>query len=223
MQMMTRKKLMPTTLMVLLSLVALGGLLLVNPSNTPLSPGGEAWATSLGARGGVGTSAGAGGGARRARVRVLPPGALPGLLELGPCWRWRWCRGRGCGCSRQGRRRGSSGDPKRLCTVRHRRPLTPNCTRKEGHHDESRTRSAAAPSRADHRAGPGARRARADGLGMRDADRREASRHPDRLSPAHRERALGGTAVRALENGAQAARAPGSVRRGAGGGARRAA
>ena len=63
MPMMTRKKLMPTTLMVLVSVVALGGLLLVNPGNTLLSTGGEAWATSLGARGGVGTSAGYGGGA----------------------------------------------------------------------------------------------------------------------------------------------------------------
>ena len=63
MQMMTRKKWMPTTLMVLVSMVALGGLLLVNPGNTLLSTGGEAWAASLGARPGVGTSAGVGGGA----------------------------------------------------------------------------------------------------------------------------------------------------------------
>ena len=63
MPMMTRTKLMPTTLMVLLSVVALGGLLLVHPGNTLLSTGGEAWATSRGARPGVGTSAGAGGGA----------------------------------------------------------------------------------------------------------------------------------------------------------------
>ena len=63
MQMMTRKKLMPTTLMVLVSVVALGGLLPVNPGNTLLSKGGEAWAASLGARPGVGTSAGYGGGA----------------------------------------------------------------------------------------------------------------------------------------------------------------
>ena len=46
MQMMKRKKLMPTTLMVLVSVVALGGLLLVNPGNTLLSKGGEAWAGS---------------------------------------------------------------------------------------------------------------------------------------------------------------------------------
>ena len=63
MQMMTRKKLRPTTRMVLVSMVALGGLLLVNPGNTLLSTGGEAWAASLGARPGVGTSAGAGGAA----------------------------------------------------------------------------------------------------------------------------------------------------------------
>ena len=63
MQMMQRKKLLPKTLMVLLSMVALGGLLLVNPSHNLLSKGGEAWAASFGARGGAGTSAGAGGGA----------------------------------------------------------------------------------------------------------------------------------------------------------------
>jgi hypothetical protein len=63
MQMMTRKKLMPKTRIVLVSMVALGGLLLVNPGNTLLSKGGEAWAASFGARPGVGTSAGAGGGA----------------------------------------------------------------------------------------------------------------------------------------------------------------
>jgi hypothetical protein len=61
MQMMTLKKLMPKTRIVLLSMVALGGLLLVNPGNTLLSTGGEAWAASLGARPGVGTSSGAGG------------------------------------------------------------------------------------------------------------------------------------------------------------------
>jgi hypothetical protein len=63
MQMMKRKKLMPTTLMVLVAVVALGGVLSVTPGHTLLSTGGEAWATSLGARLGVGTSAGAGGGA----------------------------------------------------------------------------------------------------------------------------------------------------------------
>ena len=63
MQMMTRKKWMPTTLMVLVSMVALGGWLPVHPGNTLLSQGGEAWAASLGARPGVGTSAGYGGGA----------------------------------------------------------------------------------------------------------------------------------------------------------------
>ena len=63
MQTMMRKKLMSTTLMVLVAMVALGGLLLVNPGNTLLRTGGEAWATSLGARPGVGTSAGYGGGA----------------------------------------------------------------------------------------------------------------------------------------------------------------
>ena len=62
MQMMTRKKLMPKTLIVLLSMVALGGLLPIHPRNTLLRTGGEAWATSLGARPGVGTSAGYGGG-----------------------------------------------------------------------------------------------------------------------------------------------------------------
>ena len=63
MQMMTRKKWMPKALMVLVSVVALGGWLPVHPGNTLLSQGGEAWAASLGARPGVGTSAGYGGGA----------------------------------------------------------------------------------------------------------------------------------------------------------------
>jgi hypothetical protein len=79
MQMMTRKKLMPTTLMVLVSMVALGRLLLVNPGNTLLSTGGEAWATSLGARGGVGTSAGAGGGAAGAGAGAPARGATGSL------------------------------------------------------------------------------------------------------------------------------------------------
>ena len=63
MQRMKRKKLIPKTLMVLLSVVALGGLLPVNPGHNLLSKGGEAWAASFGARPGVGTSAGYGGGA----------------------------------------------------------------------------------------------------------------------------------------------------------------
>ena len=63
MPMMTRKKWMPKALMVLVSVVALGGWLPVHPGNTLLSQGGEAWAASLGARPGVGTSAGYGGGA----------------------------------------------------------------------------------------------------------------------------------------------------------------
>ena len=62
MQMMNRKKLILKTLMVLLSVVGLGGWLPVNPGNTLLITGGEAWAASLGARPGVGTSAGYGGG-----------------------------------------------------------------------------------------------------------------------------------------------------------------
>ena len=57
------KKLMAKTLIVLLSVVVLGGLLLVNAGESPLVKGGEAWAGSRGARRGVGTSAGAGGGA----------------------------------------------------------------------------------------------------------------------------------------------------------------
>ena len=62
-RMMTRKKLMSKARMVFLFVVVLGGLVLVNADKSPLSPGGEAWATSLGARRGVGTSAGVGGGA----------------------------------------------------------------------------------------------------------------------------------------------------------------
>ncbi len=63
MQIMKRKKLMPKTLIVLLSMVVLGGFLPVNLGNNLLIKGGEAWASSLGARRGVGTSAGYGGGA----------------------------------------------------------------------------------------------------------------------------------------------------------------
>ena len=78
MQMMTRKKWMPTTLMVLVSMVALGGLLLVNPGNTLLSTGGEPWAASLGAQPGVGTSSGAGG------VPVATPRGLCAVIHLHP-------------------------------------------------------------------------------------------------------------------------------------------
>lgn len=63
MQIIQRKPLMPKTLMVLLSVVALGGFLPVNPGSNLSIKGGEAWAGSLGARPGVGTSAGIGGGA----------------------------------------------------------------------------------------------------------------------------------------------------------------
>lgn len=56
------KKLMSKTLIVLLSVV-LCGLLPVNPGKAPSVKGGEAWASSFGARPGVGTSAGFGGGA----------------------------------------------------------------------------------------------------------------------------------------------------------------
>ena len=79
MQMMKRTKLMPTTLMVLLSVVALGGLLPVNPGNNLLIKGGEAWATSRGARPGVGTSAGAGGGAVGAGAGAPARGATGSL------------------------------------------------------------------------------------------------------------------------------------------------
>ena len=48
MQMMTRMKLMLKTRIVLVSMVALGGLLRVNPGNTLLSKGGEAGATPRG-------------------------------------------------------------------------------------------------------------------------------------------------------------------------------
>ena len=105
MQMMTRKKWMPKALMVLVSVVALGGWLPVHPGNTLLSQGGEAWAASLGARPGVGTSAGYGGGA----------------VGVGPG-------------SRQGRRRDSSGRPKRVCAHRrgrrHQRGGRRRCSRR---------------------------------------------------------------------------------------------
>jgi hypothetical protein len=48
MQMMTGMKLMPKTRIVLVSMVALSGLLLVNPGNTLLSKGGEAGAIPRG-------------------------------------------------------------------------------------------------------------------------------------------------------------------------------
>ena len=73
MRMITRKKLMSKARMVFLFVVVLGGLVLVNADKSPLSPGGEAWATSLGARRGVGTSAGVGGGA------VGPGPGAPGV------------------------------------------------------------------------------------------------------------------------------------------------
>ena len=63
MRMIKGKKLMSKARMVFLSVVVLGGLVLVNADKSPLVTGGEAWATSRGARPGVGTSAGAGGGA----------------------------------------------------------------------------------------------------------------------------------------------------------------
>jgi hypothetical protein len=78
MQMMTRKKLMPKTRIVLLSMEALGGLLLVNPGNTLLSTDGEPWAASLGAQPGVGTSSGAGG------VPVATPRGLCAVIHLHP-------------------------------------------------------------------------------------------------------------------------------------------
>ena len=115
MQMMKRKKLMPKTLMVLVSVVALGGLLLVNPGNTLLITGGEAWAASLGARPGVGTSAGAGGGAvgagagapARGAAGAPAPGAGTSAGYGGGVRRARARR------SCQGRRRDSSGRPTR--------------------------------------------------------------------------------------------------------------
>ena len=75
MLMIKRKNFMARTLFVFLSVVVLGGLLLVNPGKTPLVTGGEAWAGSLGARRGVGTSAGAGGGAVGAGAGVPARGS----------------------------------------------------------------------------------------------------------------------------------------------------
>ena len=76
MQMMTRKKWMPTTLMVLVSMVALGGLLLVNPGNTLLSTGEGAWAASS-APGLALVPARAAAAARSALVLAPPAGAPP--------------------------------------------------------------------------------------------------------------------------------------------------
>ena len=123
MQMMKRKKLMPKTLMVLVSVVALGGLLLVNPGNTLLLTGGEAWATSLGARPGVGTSAGYGGGAAGAGAGARQGRAGGASLAWAPARATGRRGGRGRGRSRQGRRRDSSGHPKRLCTVKNSHPF----------------------------------------------------------------------------------------------------
>ena len=76
MRMITRKKLMSKARIVFLSVVVLGGLVLVDANKSPLSPAeGEAWATSLGARGGVGTSAGAGGGTAGAGASAPATGA----------------------------------------------------------------------------------------------------------------------------------------------------
>ena len=75
MPMMKRTKVMPKTLMVLVSVVALSRFLSVNPGNTLLITGGEAWAASLGSRPGVGTSAGGGGGAVGAGPGVPARGA----------------------------------------------------------------------------------------------------------------------------------------------------
>src|SRR5262245_2045815 len=85
MSMIKRTTLMPTTLMVLVSMVALGGWLPIHPGNTLLRTGGEVWAGSLGARPGVGTSAGVGGGAvgvgpgAPARGAAGSLGARPGV------------------------------------------------------------------------------------------------------------------------------------------------
>ena len=143
MRMMTRKKLMSKARMVFLFVVVLGGLVLVNADKSPLSPGGEAWATSLGARRGVGTSAGVGGGAgpgpgawrwdqrRRCGGAVGPaPGAAGtsagvggGVVGAGAGVGQAALRRRGPAGSRQGRCRNSRGHPKRLCAVKHPRPL----------------------------------------------------------------------------------------------------
>ena len=81
MQMMKRKKLMATTLMVLLAVVGLGGFLPVNPGNTLVITGGEAWASSP-APGGALERARASAVARWVLARVLPPGGGVG----GGCW-----------------------------------------------------------------------------------------------------------------------------------------
>ena len=106
MQMMTRKKWMPKTLMVLVSVVALGGWLPVHPGNTLLS---TRW-------GGLGRFP------RRSAWRWHQRGLR---WRRGGRWPWR---------SRQGRRRDSSGRPKRVCAHRrgrrHQRGGRRRCSRR---------------------------------------------------------------------------------------------
>lgn len=83
MQMIERKKWMSKTRIVLLSVVVLGGLAPVYSGISPLAKGSEAWAGSVGARPGVGTSAGAGGGAVGVGPGAPGPGG-PGLGAPGP-------------------------------------------------------------------------------------------------------------------------------------------
>ena len=90
-----------------------------------------------------------------------------------------------------------------------------NCAPKEGRHDERRALRDAAPSRRPPWGSWGSPGSRclpagcATPIGVKPVDIQTAYR-------LHTRSALGGTAVRALANSAQAARAPGSVRRRAG-------
>jgi len=83
MRMIKSNKWMSKSRMVFLSVLLLGGLVLFVSGMSPVVKGGEAWAGSVGARPGVGTSAGAGGGAVGVGPGAPGPGG-PGLGAPGP-------------------------------------------------------------------------------------------------------------------------------------------
>ena len=139
MQMMTRKKLMPTTLMVLVSMVALGGLLLVNPGNTLLSTGEGAWAASS-APGLALVPARAAAAARSAwswRPRRRAAGSLGAQPGVGTS---AGVGGGAVGAGPGAPARAPPGlqwRPKRLCAVIHPHPLCSQLHSKGGLHEET--------------------------------------------------------------------------------------